>query len=103
MSDMLCALCGKRLPQRSLKYIVHIHIAVEYDGLQQGWDDESAQGAPGIFKDEMGPDASELDELVNEAVSVYLCVHCKKKFTRDLIEGEEEKAQARRELRIVYH
>jgi len=103
MSDALCALCGKRLSQRSLKYIVRIHIAVEYDGLQPGWDDHHGEAAPGIFEDGKALDAAAIDELVNEEVSVYLCVHCKKKFTRDLIEGEEEKASARRDLRIVYH
>jgi uncharacterized protein YlaI len=50
----------------------------------------------------MDLEAAELEELVNEEVSVYLCTQCKKRFTRDLIEGEEEKPSAR-DLRIVYH
>ena len=102
MSDVICALCGKRLPQRSLKYIVRIHIATEYDGLQPGWDDDRPAGPQGLFKDTMDLDLAELEDLEGEEVSVYLCMQCKKRFTRDLIEGEEEKP-ASRDLRIVYH
>ena len=102
MSDVICALCGKRLPQRSLKYIVRIHIATEYDGFQPGWDDERPAGPQGLFKETMDLDLSELDDLESEEVSVYLCMQCKKRFTKDLIEGEEEKPSAR-DLRIVYH
>jgi DNA-directed RNA polymerase subunit RPC12/RpoP len=50
----------------------------------------------------MDMDAAELEDLESEEVSVYLCMQCKKRFTRDLIEGEEEKP-APRDLRIVYH
>ena len=102
MSDVICALCGKRLPQRSLKYIVRIHIATEYDGAQPGWDDDRPAGPQGLFKETMDLDLAELDDLEGEEVSVYLCMQCKKRFTRDLIEGEEEKP-ASRDLRIVYH
>ena len=102
MSDVLCALCGKRLAPRSLKYIVRIHIATEYDGFQPGWDDDRPAGPQGVFKETMDLDAAELEDLVNEEVSVYLCTQCKKRFTRDLIEGEEEKPSVR-DLRIVYH
>lgn len=102
MSDVLCALCGKRLPQRSLKYIVRIHIATEYDGLHPDWDDEFPPGPGGIFKETMRQDTDDPEELVNEEVSVYLCMQCKKRFTRDLIDGEEEKPPSR-DIRIVYH
>jgi len=102
MSDVLCALCGKRLPQRSLKYIVRIHIATEYDGFQPGWDDDRPAGPQGLFKETMDMDAAELEDLESEEVSVYLCMRCKKRFTKDLIEGEEEKPSSR-DLRIVYH
>jgi hypothetical protein len=102
MSDVLCALCGKRLAPRSLKYIVRIHIATEYDGFHPGWDDERPAGPQGVFKETMDREAAELEDLESEEVSVYLCMQCKKRFTRDLIEGEEEKPSAR-DLRIVYH
>ena len=102
MSDVLCALCGKRLAPRSLKYIVRIHIATEYDGFHPGWDDERPADPQGVFKETIDLEAAELEELVNEEVSVYLCTQCKKRFTRDLIEGEEEKPSTR-DLRIVYH
>jgi hypothetical protein len=102
MSDVLCALCGKRLPQRTLKYIVRIHIATEYDGFQPGWDDDHPAGPQGLFKETMDVDVAELEDLESEEVSVYLCMQCKKRFTRDLIEGEEEKPSAR-DIRIVYH
>ncbi len=102
MSDVLCALCGKRLPQRSLKYIVRIHIATEYDGFQTGWDDDHPAGPQGLFKDAVDMEAAEQADLECEEVSVYLCMQCKKRFTKDLIEGEEEKPSSR-DLRIVYH
>ena len=103
MSDVLCALCGKRLPQRSLKYIVRIHIASEYDGFHPGWDDDRPAGPEGLFKDAVDMGSAELEELVNEEVSVYLCMQCKKRFTRDLMDGEEEKPSSGRDCRIVYH
>jgi hypothetical protein len=85
-----------------LKYIVRIHIATEYDGFQPGWDDERPAGPHGLFKETMDLDLAELDDLESEEVSVYLCMQCKKRFTKDLIEGEEEKPSTR-DLRIVYH
>ena len=102
MSDVLCALCGKRLPQRSLKYIVRIHIATEYDGFHPGWDGDRPAGAQGLCKETGDLDFVEPGDLESEEVSVYLCMQCKKRFTKDLIEGEEEKP-APRDLRIVYH
>ena len=103
MAKNFCALCGKSLSSRELKYIVRINIISDFDSAMPDLDDGSSDEFFGFFEEEEGVENHLLDDSAGQELSLYLCVHCKKKFARDWIDSEEESFIQKKDLGIVYH
>ena len=88
MVDKFCALCGQPLPDGSLKYIVRIEIISDSDGIIPCFEEDPSEDIHRLLKEMDDIDTHELDEEVYQVLSVYLCVHCKKKFARELVDRE---------------
>jgi hypothetical protein len=104
MANMFCALCGKSLSTRELKYIVRINIISDFDNAMPNLEDETSDEFYGFFDEDEGVENHLMDDLASQELSLYLCVHCKKKFARDWIDSEEEGSfTQKKDLDIVYH
>ena len=104
MAAIVCALCGKSLPERELKYIVRINIISDFDDSAPYFEDEHTEEFYGFFDEGEGVDHSSMDDSAGQELSLYLCVHCKKKFARDCIDSEDEgNFLPKKDLGIVYH
>ena len=104
MANIFCALCGKNLPERELKYIVRINIISDFDDSAPYLEDDHADEFYGFFEESDGVDNNLMDDSAGQELSLYLCVQCKKKFARDCIDSEEEKSSVqKKDVGIVYH
>lgn len=104
MANMFCALCGKSLSARELKYIVRINIISDFEDAMPDLDDEPSDEFYGFFEEDEGLENHLLEDSAGQELSLYLCVHCKKKFARDWIDSEEEGSIIqKKDLGIVYH
>jgi hypothetical protein len=104
MANIFCALCGKTLSSRELKYIVRINIISDFDNSMANLEDEPADGFYGFFEEDEGVENHLIDDSAGQELSLYLCVHCKKKFARDCVDSEEEESFIqKKDLDIVYH
>lgn len=90
MVDKFCALCGQSLPDRSLKYIVRIEIISDFDDMVSCPEDDPSEEAHAIFKEMDDMDGHELEDDGYQELSIYLCVHCKNRFARELVDEEED-------------
>jgi hypothetical protein len=67
-------------------------------------EDEAADEFYGFFEEDDGTENHLMDDSAAQELSLYLCVHCKKKFARDWIDSEEEGSFIqKKDLGIVYH
>lgn len=104
MANMFCALCGKTLSARELKYIVRINIISDFDDSSPHLEDEPSDEFYGFLEEDEGVENHLMDDSAPQELSLYLCVHCKKKFARDWIDSEEEESIIqKKDLGIVYH
>lgn len=102
MSDACCALCGKDLSGKRLKYIVHITIISDFDGSVPCEEDHPSDGVRGLLPELNSPGA--LGDAGCQELSLYLCTECKKIFARDLVSGEgEDLYAAKKDFGTVYH
>lgn len=83
MSDKFCARCGKSLTEGSLKYMVHIQILSDFDGVLPYAEEELSEEIQGILKNAETMDAQELEDDVYQEISFVLCEKCKKMFALD--------------------
>jgi len=83
MGDHICDRCGTYLPDGSIKYIVHIQILSDFEGiiLYEGGDvaEESLQHVPEVELLE----EDDLEEEVYQELSFVLCSVCKSRFAND--------------------
>lgn len=104
MANMFCALCGKSLSARELRYIVRINIISDFEDAMPDLEDEPSEEFYGFFEEDEGVVNHLWEDSAGQELSLYLCVHCKKKFARDWIDSEEEGSIiAKKDLGIVYH
>lgn len=104
MANMFCALCGKSLSARELRYIVRINIISDFEDAMPDLEDEPSDEFYGFFEEDEGVVNHLWEDSAGQELSLYLCVHCKKKFARDWIDSEEEGSIiAKKDLGIVYH
>ena len=104
MANIFCALCGKSLPERELKYIVRINIISDYDDTAPHLEEEQTEEFYGLLDEPEGGDGHLMDDSAGQELSLYLCVHCKKKFARDCIDSDEEEVfMQKKDVGIVYH
>jgi len=90
MVDKFCALCGQSLPDGSLKYIVHIEIISDFDGILSSPEQDPSEEIHKLVKEMDDVGVHELEDDVYQELSVYLCVYCKKRFARELVDREED-------------
>ena len=104
MANMFCALCGKSLSARELRYIVRINIISDFEDAMPDMEDEPSDEFYGFFEEDEGVVNHLWEDSAGQELSLYLCVHCKKKFARDWIDSEEEGSIIeKKDLGIVYH
>ena len=104
MANMFCALCGKSLSARELKYIVRINIMSDFEDAMPNLEDELSDEFYGFFEEDDSVENHLMEDSAAQELSLYLCVHCKKKFARDWIDSEEEgNIVQKKDLGIVYH
>ena len=78
MSEKYCARCGKELSEGSLKYMVHVQILSDFDGVIPYSEEINS-----LLQDVEDMDAQELEDDVYQEISFVLCEKCKKAFARD--------------------
>jgi len=83
MSDKFCARCGKSLTEGSLKYMVHIQILSDFDGVLPYADDDLSEEIQAVLQNVDTMDAQELEDDVYQEISFVLCEKCKKIYARD--------------------
>ncbi len=103
MADTFCALCGQSFPEGDLKYIVRIKIMSDFDGVMPTSEEDPSDETQRLLKEMDDMDVQELEDDVYQELSVYMCVHCKKKFTRELIDGEDEELESEKKHENLYH
>ena len=103
MADTFCARCGQALPKGSLRYIVHIKIISDFDGFIPNSEEDSSEEIQRLLREMEDMDVQELEDDVYQELSVCLCTRCKKKFTRELINSEEEESSSNKNLGHVFH
>ena len=92
------------LSARELKYIVRINIISDFEDTSPNLEDESSDEFYGFLEEDEGFENHLMDDSAAQELSLYLCVHCKKKFARDWIDSEEEgNIIQKKDLGIVYH
>ena len=104
MAKTFCALCGKSLPKGKLKYIVHINIFSDFDDTTLYVNDDSSEELYELLEEGDSIGHTPTEDTVNQELSLYLCVECKQRFARDIVEGEEEDLNPhKKDMGIVYH
>ncbi len=103
MKDTFCAKCGQAFYEGSVKYMVHIKILSDFDGFIPCSEKDSSKEIQRLLKEMETMDVQELEDDVYQELSVYMCVHCKKKFTRELIDGEDEELESEKKHDNLYH
>jgi hypothetical protein len=103
MADTFCALCGQSFPEGGLKYIVRIKIMSDFDGVIPPSEEDPSEETLRLLKEIDDLDVQELEDDVYQELSVYMCAHCKKKFTRELLDGEDEDLESEKKHDNLYH
>jgi len=103
MADAFCARCGQEIPEGSVKYIVHIKIISDFDGFIPYSEEDTSEEIQRLLREMEDMDVQEVEDDVYQELSVYLCIQCKKKFTRELITSEEDDFSSNKNLRNVFH
>lgn len=88
MSDKYCARCGKMLSEGSLKYMVHIQILSDFDGVLPYAEDDLSEEIQTLLKKMEDMEVQELEDEVYQEISFVLCERCKKLFARDPLNSE---------------
>ena len=83
MSEKYCARCGKELSAGSLKYMVHVQILSDFDGVIPYSEEDLSEEINSLLQDVEDMDAQELEDDVYQEISFVLCEKCKKAFARD--------------------
>jgi hypothetical protein len=83
MAEKYCARCGKELPEGSLKYMVHVQILSDFDGVIPYSEEDLFEEIPTLLQHVEDMDAQELEDDVYQEISFILCEKCKKAFARD--------------------
>ncbi len=102
MVDKFCALCGQSLPDGNLKYIVRIEIISDFDDIIPCSEQDPSEEIDKLLKEMDDVDVQELEDDVYQELSVYLCVHCKKRFAKELVDREED-FSSRKDDGHLYH
>ena len=103
MKDTFCAKCGQALYEGSVKYTVHIKIVSDFDGFIPCSEKDSSKEIQRLLKEMETIDVQELEDDVYQEFALYLCLQCKKNFTKELINSEEEHFSPSKNLGNVFH
>jgi hypothetical protein len=103
MSDKYCARCGKALPDECLKYMVHIQILSDFDGVLPYTEQDLSEEIQGVLKSAESMDAQELEDDVYQEISFVLCEKCKKIFARDPFSGDKAVFPYNKKLEYLIH
>jgi len=103
MAETFCAICGQALPEGSLKYIVQIKIISDFDGFIPYSEEDPSEEIKRLLKEMEDLDVQELEDDVYQEFSVYLCIQCKKRFTKELINIKREDLSSKSNSGNLYH
>jgi hypothetical protein len=103
MSDTYCARCGKSIPEGNLKYMVHIQILSDFDGVIPYSEEDLSEEIQTILKSMETMDGQELEDDVYQELSFVLCERCKKQFARDPFKNEKTSFPYSKKLENLIH
>ena len=103
MSDKFCARCGKSLAEGSLKYMVHIQILSDFDGVLPYTEDDLSEEIQAVLKNVDTMDAQELEDDVYQEISFVLCEKCKKIYARDPFSSDKVVFPYNKKLENLVH
>ena len=103
MSDNYCARCGKSFVGGSLKYLVHIQILSDFDGVLPYTEDDLSEEIQAVLNTAESMDAQELEDDVYQELSFVLCEKCKKIFARDPLSGDKAVFSYNKKLENIIH
>jgi phage FluMu protein Com len=103
MSDKFCARCGKSLAEGSLKYMVHIQILSDFDGVLPNTDDDLSEEIQAVLQNVDTMDAQELEDDVYQEISFVLCEKCKKIYARDPFSSDKVVFPYNKKLENLVH
>jgi hypothetical protein len=103
MSDTYCARCGKSIPEGSLKYMIHIQILSDFDGVIPYEEEDLSEEIQSILKTMETMDSQELEDDVYQEISFVLCEKCKRQFARDPLSSEKALFPYSKKLENLIH
>jgi phage FluMu protein Com len=103
MSDKFCARCGKSLVEGSLKYLVHIQILSDFDGVLPYAEEDLSEEIHGLLKNAEAMDAQDLEDDVYQEISFVLCEKCKKLFARDPFSSDKAVFPYNKKMENIIH
>ena len=103
MSEKYCARCGKELSEGSLKYMVHVQILSDFDGVIPYSEEDLSEEINSLLQDVEDMDAQELEDDVYQEISFVLCEKCKKIFARDPFSGDKAVFPYNKKLEYLIH
>jgi len=83
MESQRCFRCGNDLRPGSLKYVVHIRVYADFDGLLSISDEDIEGAMDRILEAVESRDPSDLEREVYQEIGFYLCKGCRDRFVRD--------------------
>jgi len=103
MGDHICDRCGTYLPDGSIKYIVHIQILSDFEGIilyEGGGDPEDSLQQ---LSDVELVDEDDLEEEVYQELSFVLCSACKNRFAHDPFNKSTGLMKSSKKIERLFH
>ncbi|NIO05587.1 MAG: hypothetical protein GTN74_13560 [Proteobacteria bacterium] len=91
MGDQNCCKCGRYLPSGNLRYVVHIRVFADFDGVLSIPEGDIEGELERILQEVEFRDPKDLEREVYEEIGLLLCKLCRDRFVREATgEGESE-------------
>ncbi len=83
MGDQKCCKCGRYLPSGSLRYVVHIRVFADFDGVLSIPEGDIEGELERILQEVEFRDPKDLERDVYEEIGLLLCKPCRDSFVRE--------------------
>jgi hypothetical protein len=103
MAEIYCARCGKELREGTLKYMVHVQILSDFDGVMPYSEEDLSQEMHMLLQQVEDMDAQELEDDVYQELSFVLCEKCKKAFASDPFYNKKTSPLYNKKLENLVH
>ncbi len=84
MESQSCFWCAKHLPLGSLKYVVHIRVFADFDGVLSIPEEDIDGEFDRILQEIESRTPDELEREVYEEIGLLLCKECRDRFVCDV-------------------